>query len=283
MLAAVTAAAGTVAWVWVEAGATPREAVALKSPARATATASDDGPEDPAGDLTGDWWSRPLRGPLVDPPPVVAVAPPPQPPPKPMSQPQPAPRPTPKPVAKPDPKLKLVGTIVEDGRPVAIAMDAEGTIDLKRPGQQFDLKPEGVTLKSVRKGAIVVSYQNADRELTLPGVERVPQVRSKKSSRRLILRGSRRPVVSQTPAAATGPQTPPEPFTIPPSGERDAEPQKVEALIDNVPDDVRRQQQSGRSLNAPTMSGPGMSGPGMSGPGMSGPSMSGPSMSGPRP
>ena len=119
-------------------------------------------------------WSRPLRGPLVDPPP-------PKPRPKPVApvvvapKPPPAPKPKPPPPPPPKPDVTLVGTIIEADRPLAILSDATGRIDMKGPGQEFALEPPGVRLKSVDDASAVVTYRDHDTRLKLAGAAAKPK------------------------------------------------------------------------------------------------------------
>lgn len=118
-------------------------------------------------DLANPVWSRQLRGPLVDPPPkpkpkpaVVA-----RPAPKPRPVVKPTPRVTPKP--PPTPTVTLVGTILEEGRSMAVIMDAEGQIDLKPEGGILDLKPDGVRVERIAADTVLVSYQSHETRLKL--------------------------------------------------------------------------------------------------------------------
>ena len=117
-------------------------------------------------------WQVRLRQPLVDPPPVdptpVVVTPEPVSPPTPVAV-------TIKPAAKPKPPkpqapplgFVLVGTILEADRPVAIVEDAAGTVDLRKPGETFELDPGGVYLSAVGEQTASVVWNGKARTLRL--------------------------------------------------------------------------------------------------------------------
>ena len=184
-------AAAAVGWAYV-AGQTEREELVVATPRAASPTASE-----PREAVSFErLWDRPLRRPLVDPPPP--------PPPKPVvvTPPEPKPKPPPKPAPKPPPpppkpEVELVGTIIEAERPLAILVDASGRIDMKGPGQEFDLRPGGVTLKSVDDRSAVVMFR--DQETTLTMADERPRSRAGKTEGKANRRRSREPRPTQPP------------------------------------------------------------------------------------
>jgi len=122
-------------------------------------------------------WDRPLRRPLYDPPP------PPQPAPV-VKRPKPAPRKT-EPRPSPPPKLdmRLVGTILESGRSMAIVADAAGKIDLKGAGETLDLEPEGVRVESINAESVTVSHNGREQMLKITKAGKASRSRQKKRNR----------------------------------------------------------------------------------------------------
>jgi len=55
--------------------------------------------------------------------------------------------------------LRLVGTVLEEGRSMAIAIDGLGTLDFRREGDLLRLQPDGVRIDKVSKESVLVSYQ----------------------------------------------------------------------------------------------------------------------------
>ncbi|MCY2974806.1 MAG: hypothetical protein NTW52_09110 [Planctomycetota bacterium] len=55
--------------------------------------------------------------------------------------------------------LRLVGTVLEEGRSMAIAIDGSGTLDFRGEGDLLRLQPDGVRIDKVSKGSVLVSYQ----------------------------------------------------------------------------------------------------------------------------
>ena len=55
--------------------------------------------------------------------------------------------------------LRLVGTILEEGRSMAIAIDGLGTLDFRGEGDLLRLQPDGVRIDKVSKESVLVSYQ----------------------------------------------------------------------------------------------------------------------------
>lgn len=102
-----------------------------------------------------------LRGPLFDPPPPPPVAPPSV---APRRQ-TPKPRPV---VAAPKLELTLVGTLIENGRGLAILEDAANKFDVKGAGETLELSPAGVTVKHVSADQVTLVYQGREttHELT---------------------------------------------------------------------------------------------------------------------
>ncbi len=61
--------------------------------------------------------------------------------------------------ATPDTGLRLVGTVIEKGRSMAIAIDRVGKLDFCPEGQSIQLDPEGVRVESVDKDSVHVSFR----------------------------------------------------------------------------------------------------------------------------
>ena len=110
-----------------------------------------------------DLWDRPLAGPLYDPPPV-------DPKPAPPVQPEPEPEPEPTPL-----EVRLVGTIIEAGRSMAIVTDASGKIDLKQVGGVLDLEPPGIRVDQIEAETVTVSFQGAQSRLKMEETKETPE------------------------------------------------------------------------------------------------------------
>ena len=72
--------------------------------------------------------------------------------------------PTPQPVVPQRPAvsdlgLRLVGTVVEQGKSMAIAIDRQGKLDFRGEGDLFQLVPEGIRIDAVLVDSIRVSFQ----------------------------------------------------------------------------------------------------------------------------
>jgi len=102
--------------------------------------------------LASEIWSRPLQAgfqiaqtqfetvpkPLIDPTPHPAV---------------------PQDAVVLDLGLRLVGTVVEQGKSMAIAIDRQGKLDFRGEGDEFQLVPEGVHVDAILIDSIRVSFQ----------------------------------------------------------------------------------------------------------------------------
>lgn len=106
---------------------------------------------------------RSLRGPLYDPPPVAPR------PPTPAPRPQPPPQPRTPPVARLD--VRLVGTIIDADRSVAIVSDSSGKLDVKSRGETLELSPAGITIDAIDSQAVTLTYQGRQSTIQL---DRVP-------------------------------------------------------------------------------------------------------------
>lgn len=93
------------------------------------------------------FWDRPLRSPLFDPP-VVVETPPPPPPPPPLT-------------------IRLVGTVVEPGRALAILVNAAGKIEMKAVGQTTGDPAQPAEILAVERDHVSVRYAGETRELAL--------------------------------------------------------------------------------------------------------------------
>ncbi len=65
----------------------------------------------------------------------------------------------PPPPATTDLGLRLVGTVLEEGRSMAIAIDGLGTLDFRGEGDLLRLQPDGVRIDKVSRESVLVSYQ----------------------------------------------------------------------------------------------------------------------------
>ncbi len=61
--------------------------------------------------------------------------------------------------ATPDVGLRLVGTVIEQGRSIAIAIDRAGKLDFCREGDSLQLEPEGVRVETVSDNSVRVSFK----------------------------------------------------------------------------------------------------------------------------
>lgn len=61
--------------------------------------------------------------------------------------------------AAPDAGLRLVGTVIEKGRSMAIAIDRVGKLDFCPEGNSIQLEPEGVRVESVGPDSVRVSFR----------------------------------------------------------------------------------------------------------------------------
>lgn len=61
--------------------------------------------------------------------------------------------------AAPDAGLRLVGTVIEKGRSMAIAIDRVGKLDFCPEGNSIQLEPDGVRVESVDRDSVRVSFR----------------------------------------------------------------------------------------------------------------------------
>jgi hypothetical protein len=106
--------------------------------------------------------SRSLRGPLVEPPPMVAAAAMNTAPPRAAPRPRPRPRPV---VSRPS--LVLAGTILTSDKKSAIISDASGKFDVKSVGETLELVPAGMIVQSIESDVVVVLVQGQETRLQL--------------------------------------------------------------------------------------------------------------------
>jgi hypothetical protein len=52
-----------------------------------------------------------------------------------------------------------VGTVIEQGRSVAILMDQQGKIDLKPVGDTLELNPQGIRVEAIAQEEVTLNYQ----------------------------------------------------------------------------------------------------------------------------
>lgn len=102
---------------------------------------------------------RSLRGPLYDPPPMASR------PPTSAPRPQPPPQPRTPPVARLN--LRLVGTIIDADRSVAIVSDSSGKLDVKSRGETLELSPAGITIDAITSQAVTLTYQGRQSTIQL--------------------------------------------------------------------------------------------------------------------
>jgi len=55
--------------------------------------------------------------------------------------------------------LRLVGTVIEEGRSMAIVIDKQGRLDFRSVGETLQLVPEGVKIESVSANLVNASYK----------------------------------------------------------------------------------------------------------------------------
>ena len=157
----VSAAVGVVAWAWLSIPQLAPTYDPTTSETKATGKESmnDDNNDDSMTKrqalIASDLWSRPLRSgfqlqTVQTTPSYVA--------PKPASPPLPS---SPF-AATTDLGLRLVGTVLEKGESMAIAVDRQGKLDFRKEGESFQLMPEGVRVENVSVDSIRVSYQGQD-------------------------------------------------------------------------------------------------------------------------
>ena len=101
-----------------------------------------------------------MRRPLYDPPPP--------PPPKkrePRKPVTPKPKPS-RPVVRkpripkppPEPIVRLLGTVIEEGRSMAILSDQAGQIDVKPTGETLELKPNGMVVEAIEDDTVSLRF-----------------------------------------------------------------------------------------------------------------------------
>ncbi len=147
-------------------------AVAVTSPRSSTLTV-ETAPASRTLDDFADVWSRPYQRPLVDPPPPAPV-----PLPKPAAPVRQAPQPVPPP-APPDPQVQLVGTIIEQGRSIAIITDQTGKIDMKGEGETLNLSPGDIRIDRIDSQEVAVTYCGHQLTLTMQKSSSAPKPKGK--------------------------------------------------------------------------------------------------------
>ncbi len=143
-------AAGVAGWGWVT-GATPSriDLAAIANTAKPTLPAQTD----LVSTSQQIDWARPLQSGFREPvqpqmPPAAPL----------VVTPKIAPSPRKiQPAAVPILGLRLIGTVVEAGRSLAIASDAQGQLDFRGVGDSFQLEPSGVKLVSIASDSVTVS------------------------------------------------------------------------------------------------------------------------------
>jgi len=92
-------------------------------------------------------WDKPLRRPLFDPPPVV-VPPPKKEPPPPLN-------------------VRLVGTIIEPGKTIAMLTNARNSLEFKQVGDTLGAGKALATITSIENSRVVVQYAGETVVLTM--------------------------------------------------------------------------------------------------------------------
>lgn len=153
------ASLGIVAWAaWpIQTLSKPSIAARKGSPhLQSTQVQSLDNPSD--RNALSNLWSRSLQGRSVA---ATAKAP--------VAKPKPRPAFSVKPVVRSSPPLetgiRLVGTVVEQGRGIAIASDRSGNIVFHQAGEHLKLIPSGVLIQSVSTDGVWVQFQGQKTEL----------------------------------------------------------------------------------------------------------------------
>jgi len=106
-------------------------------------------------------WERPLQGKSPRSSSRDPVAAPSEPPPRRTPE---AERPR---VASPAFGMKLIGTVVERGRSVAIVSDSGGSLGFAGVGETFDLQPGGVQVVRIDDGSATMRYRNKQTTLRI--------------------------------------------------------------------------------------------------------------------
>ncbi len=150
--ACAVAAAGVV--IWALQPATAAEPSPLKLRTVNESSQHEQQAEVPANELLAAA-SIPIRRPLIDP--------------KPQPQ-KTRPRQARTPVArKVTPQFKLVATVIEAGRNVAIISDARGRTDLKGVGGKLQLLPSGASVREIQPDRVTIEFQGRRIPLQLAG------------------------------------------------------------------------------------------------------------------
>lgn len=92
-------------------------------------------------------WNKPLRRPLFDPPPVV-VPPPKKEPPPPLN-------------------VRLVGTIIEPGKTIAMLTNARNALEFKQVGETVGSGKLLATITAIENSRVVVQYAGETLVLTM--------------------------------------------------------------------------------------------------------------------
>ena len=146
-------------WGWTSSSSSPIENseahVSSKRirPEQATESSTAPTASHSNGDADSEIWSRPLQFGFRERSDSVASA-------TAMSTTVPsAPVVVPKGTNSKDSGLRLVGTVIEQGRSMAIAIDALGRLDFRGVGDFVQLDPQGVRIDSVSDRSVRISFQ----------------------------------------------------------------------------------------------------------------------------
>ncbi len=115
--------------------------------------------QSPALQEFADLASVRLRRPLVDPPPPIK---------KPVRKPAPPVRRSPK---APRLDIRLVGTVLEQGKSTAILVDSQGQIRVGREGESWKVGSATIRVDTVTREAAVISKDEQTVRLELPRTE----------------------------------------------------------------------------------------------------------------
>lgn len=91
----------------------------------------------------------------------------PKPPPKPAPKPVVNRTPRPAPVKKPKLDWTLTGTIIQADRSVAILTDATGKTDIRGTGEEVELTPAGILIRSIKSDKVTLDIRGNETTLRL--------------------------------------------------------------------------------------------------------------------
>ncbi len=95
----------------------------------------------------------PLRRPIFDPPPPLPPAPPPK-------------------IVRPPPPVKLLGTVLGSGEPMAMIADASGAVEFKKVGDGIGAKDSQAVIAAIEASRVEVAHEGRTIELRIEGKEK---------------------------------------------------------------------------------------------------------------